>query len=102
MEKELDKKETVATKKFDNSDLVLRNRNNLSLTGLEQVFEVTPSRVQLMVAGSVLAVAGDNMNVTKLDVESGVIEIMGDILSLTYSQSAIKGGQKGLFKRLFK
>ena len=99
MEKELD---NTASRKFDNSDLVLRNRNNLSLTGLEQVYEVTPTRVQIMVAGSVLAVAGDNMNVTKLDVESGVIEIMGDITSLTYSQGTLKSQQKGIFKKLFK
>ena len=99
MEKELD---NTASRKFDNSDLVLRNRNNLSLTGLEQVYEVTPTRVQIMVAGSVLVVAGDNMNVTKLDVESGVIEIMGDITSLTYSQGTLKSQQKGIFKKLFK
>ena len=101
MEKDNIKVVENTTKKYENSDLVLRNRNNLSLTGLEQVFEVTQTRLQMMVAGSVLSVEGDNLSVTKLDVDSGVIEIMGDVNSLTYSTEVAKQ-QKGIFKKLFK
>lgn len=87
-------------KKMENSDVVLRNRANLSLTGLESVYEVTQTRLQLLVAGSVMAVTGENLSVTKLDVDSGVIEITGRINAITYTGEVAKS--KNIFKRIFK
>lgn len=100
MENENIKTKETAQRKFENSDVVLRNRSNLSLSGLESVYEVTQTRLQLLVAGSNMAVVGENLSVTKLDVESGIIEVTGIISSITYTGEVAKN--KNIFKRIFK
>ena len=100
MENENTKTKEQSQKKFDNSDVVLRNRNNLSLSGLESVYEVNQTRLQLLVAGSNMVVVGEELSVTKLDVESGIIEVTGVINSITYTGEALKN--KNIFKRIFK
>lgn len=86
-------------KKFDNSQLTLLNRKILSLTGVEKIYESSNNKIQLKVAGSNLLLTGDNLTISKLDVESGVLEIDGLLSEAKYTESFEKGN---FFKRLFK
>ena len=94
----IDNKKEIA-KTFDRSDLTLKDRNNLSITGLEKAYELSETKLLLKVAGSNLVVAGQNLNVTKLEVEQGIIEVEGTVYEIKYLSAMPKGN---FFKRIFK
>lgn len=86
-------------KTFQDSIVNMQNRNTLNITGVEKVFETTPKNVSLRVAGVNMCVNGDGLNIAKLDVETGVIEILGLVNEIKYSAIA---GKENIFKKLFK
>lgn len=86
-------------KKFQNSELTLTNRVKLTVSGVEKVFESNPQKLQLKVAGDIMQITGSDLNVTRLDTTSGVLELGGKIDCIKYSGSLDKGS---LLKRIFK
>ena len=86
-------------KSFTESQLTLLNRKTLTLTGVEKVFETNENKVQVKVSGSNLLISGEGLNISRLDVETGVIEIQGIINELKYSIGETK---TNLFKKIFK
>ena len=90
-------KNSNVEKSFNNSLVTLANRATLTITGVEKTYEATATRVMLKVSGSNMIICGENLNITKLDVEAGNIQIEGKINEIKYNSD-----NKGLFKRLFK
>ena len=86
-------------KSFTESQLTLLNRKTLTLTGVEKVFETNENKVQVKVSGSNLLISGEGLNISRLDVETGVIEIQGIINELKYNIGETK---TNLFKKIFK
>lgn len=87
-------------KSFTESQLTLLNRKTLTLTGVEKVFETNENKVQVKASGSNLLITGEGLNISRLDVETGVIEIQGIIINeLKYSMGETK---TNLFKKIFK
>ncbi len=86
-------------KTFSSSIVNMQNRNILSITGVEKVFETTPKNALLRVAGVNTNIVGDNLNISKLDVETGVIELNGLITEIKYS---VANSKENIFKKLFK
>lgn len=64
--------------------LTLVNRKILNLTGIEKVVGISDSELLVEVDGVALSVQGSNMEVKKLDVESGILEIEGLINNIKY------------------
>ena len=81
------------------SKINLLNRKDLSLHGITKVFTINQDVVQILVDNSVLTVSGENMEVKKLDVQNGELQIAGKINSLKFTD---KKEKVGLFKRIFK
>lgn len=79
--------------------LILINRKNLSLTGIEKVVGISDSELLVEVDGVALSIQGSDMEVKKLDVESGVLEIEGLINSMKYFD---KKQKVNFIKRIFK
>lgn len=77
--------------------VVLENRNTLSVTGIDKVDNVSPTHFSCVTMNTEMHVEGQDMQVIKLDVEQGVVEISGQIDSIKYS-----GEKKSIIKRLFK
>lgn len=86
-------------KKFQNSELTLANRVKLTVSGVEKVFESNPQKLQLKVAGDIMQITGSNLNVTRLDTATGVLELGGKVDCIKYSGTMDKGS---LLKRIFK
>ena len=86
-------------KKFVDSQVTLNNRKVLNVTGVEKVYETNETKLQLKVAGTNLLITGETLNITRLDVEAGVVQVEGTINELKYTTATQKGG---LFKKLFK
>lgn len=86
-------------KKFADSQVTLNNRKVLNVTGVEKVYETNETKIQLKVAGSILMITGETLNITRLDVEAGVVQVEGTINELKYTNAGEKGN---IFKKLFK
>ena len=79
--------------------LTLADRKRLSLTGVEEVDCFNEQIVVLRTPLGTLSVAGAGLNISQLSLESGRVDIEGDVEALEYS-----GGKKGggLLGRLFR
>ena len=92
-------KRTENEKKFDSSEIVLKNRQDLHISGVEKVYETSETKLLIKISGSDCAVLGENMSVEKLDVESGTLGVNGKINEIRYAEGANKGN---FFKRIFR
>ncbi len=89
------KQESVAHK------LVLAGRKTLALTGVKEVISFDAKEVVLDTVQGTLLLRGDEMNVTKLLVEKGEMDLEGRIDSLIYTDRGGKKRNESLGKRLF-
>lgn len=80
-------------------NVVITNRELIVLSGVEKVKNINENIFVGKVAGSNITIQGSNLELTKLDLESGEVELAGLINSLKYSN--VFGG-KNILKRLFK
>ncbi|MEE3427614.1 MAG: sporulation protein YabP [Ruminococcus sp.] len=78
--------------------LILDNRSNLSLTGVNDVLGFNEETVNLKTNMGDLVIRGSSLHISKLDLDSGNVEIDGTINLLNYSQSK---SDKSFFQRLF-
>lgn len=86
-------------KSYDNSTITLQNRKSLSLTGVEKVYEASENKVQVRVAGSDLMVAGSELTITKIDVDAGLLDLVGKVNELKFLG---ENNKQNIFKRIFK
>ena len=78
--------------------LTLTNRKYLTITGVDKVISVKPELLQLKsVAGNIL-ISGQNIEVTKLDVEQHSITLAGKFDNIKY----IENTKTPLLKKIFK
>ena len=80
-------------------NLDIKNRKVTSLTGVEKVKNINSSTFEGKVAGYHITIQGDGLELTKLDLDKGEVEISGTVNSLKYSGTSEK---VSLFKRIFK
>jgi sporulation protein YabP len=81
--------------------LVLENREKLSITGIGRVYNANEKTISIEVNGTNLVIEGANMQVSKLDVQSGNMEIIGIINEIKYTNSGLKNA-KNFIDRIFK
>ena len=93
------KKSEKDAKSFSSSQVTLINRENLAISGVERVYETNENKIQLKVAGSNLLINGQNLNIARLDVESGNVNIEGKVNELKYFT---RDNKSGFLKKIFK
>ena len=83
--------------------ITLSNRGAGLITGVNAVISFDPNEILLETEQGVLLIKGTDLNVTKLTLEKGEVEVDGRVDSFTYSdmRPGMKG-ENGLFNRLFK
>lgn len=81
------------------NNITLFNRSKITLTGVTKVISISPTAISVEAYGSGLLIFGNDMLVTKLDVESGSIEATGLFDAIKYTTSKTKGG---FLKRILK
>lgn len=79
--------------------IILTNQENLSVSGIKKAHVVSETSIVVEVDNSTLQVLGTGMEVKKLDVESGILEVDGKIVGLKFSGPKEKFN---LFKKIFK
>lgn len=82
--------------------LSLIGRKTLTLTGVKEVVSFDAKEVILETVQGILLLRGDEMNVTRLLVEKGEVDLEGRIDSLVYTERG-KGSKRSesFAKRLF-
>lgn len=95
--------EEVRNTASKNQRITLNNRGLGLITGVNAVISFDPNEILLETEQGMLLIKGNELNVTKLTLEKGEVEIDGRVDSFTYSD--IKPGVRdegSLFNRLFK
>ena len=75
------------------------DRKRLSLTGVEDVDCFNEQIVVLKTPLGTLSVAGAGLNISQLSLESGQVEIEGEVDAMEYTGTKARGG---LLSRLFR
>lgn len=81
----------------DPHEINLKDRNILKMTGIIEVVSATPSTITTKTEYGGLLILGSDLRVNLLDIESKVVEIVGDINELKYQNH-----KKSFLQRLFK
>lgn len=79
--------------------LHLENRSGLKLTGVTDVDFFDEETVTAFTDYGLITVSGSKLHVEELNLESGVLEVTGEVTAMVYSSKTKK--EKGVFKRLF-
>lgn len=84
-------------KSTENELLILSNRKSLRLEGIVEIISTSDTALTLKLKDTTLCILGENINITKLDITTGILEANGKFVSIKYG---VKSGN--IFKRLFK
>lgn len=82
-----------------NDKLILINQKDLTITGIKKVLAVSETSISLLLESSTMHISGEKMEVKKIDVESGVLEVEGKIICIKYLTAKEK---LNLFRKIFK
>lgn len=78
--------------------LTLSNRNSLNISSVEKVISVKPDLVQLKSSAGDIVIAGQNIEVTKLDLDQQTLSLNGKFDTIKY----IENSKTPLLKKIFK
>ena len=86
--------------------LTIENRENVSITGVVDVISFDEEQVVCDTDMGVLILSGADLHVNNLNLDSGLLDIFGEIISVNYEDQA-QGQGKGrskstLFGKIFK
>ena len=79
--------------------LTLTNKQNLSITGTKKVISLKPDLIQLDTVFGGLIIAGENLELIRLDNSSTRADIKGNVCQLKYIEGKTK---EPLFRKIFK
>jgi len=81
--------------------LVILNRENIEITGVTDIVSFDADEVDLETVQGMLTIQGENMHVSRLALDSGVVMASGTVTAVTYSNNkTVNAGS--IFSRLFK
>lgn len=79
-------------------NVTMEERKRLSVTGVEEVESFDDGQVVMLTSGGTLIVKGSELNISKLNLDSGDVSIQGLVTELCYEEVAPSGS---LWARLF-
>lgn len=81
------------------NQLILINQKDLTITGIKKVLAVSETSITLFLESTNMNILGEAMEVKKIDVDAGILEVEGKINSIKYLAAKEK---LSLLKRIFK
>lgn len=83
--------------------LVLINQEKMDVTGISRVESFNPEEILLETDLGLISIKGEDLDMRNLNLEQGVVEIVGFVTDIIYTgQKAGGAGRKGFFERIFK
>ena len=80
--------------------ITMENREKLFLTGVEDVDSFDEAEIRVYTSEGQLAIKGEDLHISRLNVDEGELCVEGEIESLVYSNVENRSG--GFFSKLFK
>jgi len=85
-----------------NHNIVLNNKKHLSISGVIRVENFNESTIVLVTEFGQMTIEGAALHISKLSLETGDMNIDGEISGLFYSGDGYDRKASGLFGRIFK
>ena len=79
--------------------ILLEDKSKLTINGATKVLSSTNTQAIIEMQNQNLVISGQNIEITKLNLENSEVVFNGEINSIKYSQ---KSEKKNIIKRLFK
>lgn len=76
----------------------MEDRRKLSITGVEEVESFDEQEIVMSTNDGTLVVRGENLSISRLSVDSGDVNVQGQITALQYEEKVSAGG---LWSKLF-
>lgn len=86
---------------MDNHKVTIENRKLTTITDIAEIDSFDESEIRATLKQGALIIKGENMNIRKLDLQTGEAEIAGKIDSLMYVKVKEKS-ETGLIAKLLK
>lgn len=86
--------------KFKNQNINIEDRKKMSITGVEQVESFNDNTIILTTINGGMAIKGEGLNISKLNLEDGNVKIEGKINGVNYSSRDLSS--KNILDKLFK
>lgn len=83
-------------------NLVLENREKLSISGVVDVLSFDDQVVILETELGLLTVKGENLRINKLSIDTSEVIVEGEIYNLAYSENDLEKKSTGLLGKIFK
>ena len=99
----IDERKTVNNGIGEIQNLILENREKLSISGVKDVLSFDDQVVMVETELGLLTVKGENIRINKLSLDTSEVIVEGEISYLAYSdkeQDKVKGGS--LISKIFK
>jgi len=82
--------------------MIVENRESVSLTGITDVISFDEDQVICDTDLGVLIIKGSGLHVSNLNVDSGELDIHGEITAITYEESVQRSSKSSFFGKIFK
>lgn len=92
----------TAQKKDVVQNIILENRNKLSISGVNDVLSFDDQVVMVETELGLLTVKGENIRINKLSIDTSEVIIEGDISYLAYSDKELEKTKGSLISKIFK
>lgn len=92
-------------RKTSRHKLTIEHRENVTITGVVDVISFDEEQVVCDTDMGVLILRGLNLHVNNLNLDSGLLDIFGEVTSVTYEDSGLSGHGKSkstFFGKIFK
>ena len=83
-------------------NVILENRNKLSISGVLDVLSFDDQIVILETELGLLTVKGENLRINKLSIDTSEVIIEGDISYLAYSDKELEKNKGSILNKIFK
>ena len=80
----------------------LDERENITVTGVTELISFDEESIVCDTQMGVMVIHGSQMHITRLDLESGIVEAKGSMDSIEYTQMSMFDQKGGLLKRIFR
>ena len=81
-------------------NITLKDRSNLVISGVEHIYSFNDKKVEIKTSAGEMGIEGEELDMSKLNLEESIISIDGTINSIVYAKP--KKTQENIFKKVFK
>lgn len=93
-------KEENVNQKRNPHNIILENRSSMMISGVEDVDSFDDQTIVVYTGIGELTIKGEKLHVNKLSLESGELNLSGNIFSMVYSE--VDSKNTSFFSKLFK